>query len=203
MSFIPVSEITGLLLAGGQGSRMGGVDKGLQVFRGRPLAAWTLERLAPQVSSVLISANRNLDHYAAFGGTVVKDELPDYAGPLAGLHAALGQTKTPWLATCPCDSPFLPPDLVAILAAALTESGAPLAVVRTPDGPQPVFMLCRRELRDSLGAFLAAGGRRIRSWQDAQGALQLDFDDSRPFANFNTLADLDLPSGFNPTSLSA
>ena len=193
MPIIATADITGLLLAGGQGSRMGGVDKGLQDFRGRPLAAWTLERLAPQVSTLLISANRNLPDYTALGGKVVTDDIPGYAGPLAGLHAALGATRTSWLATCPCDSPFLPPDLVATLAAALARSHAPLAVVRTAEGPQPVFMLCRRDLRDSLGTFLAGGGRRIRSWQDAQGALQVDFADSRPFANFNTLADLQNP----------
>ena len=187
---IATTDITGLLLAGGQGRRMGGADKGLLDFRGRPLAAWTLERLEPQVGTLLISANRNMERYGAFGCAVLTDELPDYAGPLAGLHAALGVAKTPWVATCPCDSPFLPLDLVARLTQALEASPAPLAFVRTGDGPQPVFMLCHRDLRDSLGDFLAGGGRRIRSWQAEQGALPVDFADASAFANFNTLAEL-------------
>lgn len=190
---IATTDITGLLLAGGQGSRMGGVDKGLQPFRGRRLVDWTLERLRPQVGSLLISANRNLPEYAALGGEVITDDIPDYAGPLAGLHAALGALQTPWLATCPCDSPFLPLDMVARLAAALADNDAPLAVVRTAQGPQPVFMLCRRDLRDSLGRYLADGGRRIQGWQRDQSALQVDFANRRAFANFNTLADLQNP----------
>ena len=111
-------DITGLILAGGMGRRMGGADKGLLLLHGRPLAALSLERLRPQVGSLFISANRNLDIYAALGPEVLPYLLPDYPGPLAGIHAALSRIETPWLATCPCDSPYLPSDLVERLTAA-------------------------------------------------------------------------------------
>jgi molybdopterin-guanine dinucleotide biosynthesis protein A len=128
-------DITGVILAGGEGRRLGGVDKGLQELRGRPMVQWVLERLAPQVDTVLISANRNLQRYAAFGCPVLPDRIPDFAGPLAGLHAALTQAATPLVATVPCDSPFLPADLVARLHAALMADQAELAVARAGTGP--------------------------------------------------------------------
>jgi len=188
---LPLKNITGLVLAGGMGRRMGGADKGLLLLHGRTLAALTLERLAPQVGSVLISANRNQETYAALGAPVLPDLLPDYPGPLAGLHAALSCIETPWLATCPCDSPYLPPDLVARLAEAALASGAPLAVARTEGQNQPAFMLCRRELLPTLTAYLLAGNRKFSAWQEAQGAVAADFEDCPDaFTNFNTPEDL-------------
>ena len=188
---LPPTQITGLVLAGGQGRRMGGADKGLMDFRGKPLAAWAVAGLKPQVGSVLISANRNREIYETLGAKVLPDLLPDFPGPLAGLHAGLTRATTPWLAACPCDTPFLPPDLVARLAFALSQSAAPLAVARLGGRPQPAFMLCRKEVLGSLAAWLQAGERRVAAWQQSLGALPVDFDDCpAAFANFNTPEDL-------------
>jgi molybdopterin-guanine dinucleotide biosynthesis protein A len=118
------ARITGVILAGGRGRRMGGVDKGLQELRGRPLLAWVIERFGPQVDELLINTNQNGDRYAVFGHRVLADQIPDFAGPLAGLHAALTAATHSLLATVPCDAPFLPDDLVLRLLQALTASGA-------------------------------------------------------------------------------
>ncbi len=184
-------RITGVLLAGGQGNRMGGVDKGLVPLAGRPMAAHVLARLAPQVDEVIINANQNADAWAAFGYPVFGDEIGGYAGPLAGLHAALSRAKYALVATAPCDSPFLPDDLVARLAAALHAAGADLAVARTFDQPQPVFCLCRRELAAHLGDFLAAGGRKIDRWYSSLKVEEVPFDDDEAaFRNINTREEL-------------
>jgi molybdopterin-guanine dinucleotide biosynthesis protein A len=184
-------DISGLILAGGMGRRMGGADKGLLLLHGRPLAALSLERIKPQVGKVFISANRNLEAYAALGAEVLPDLLPDYPGPLAGIHAALTRIETPWLATCPCDSPYLSSDLVERLMAAASASNAPLAVAKTGGRAQPAFMLCRRELLPALTAWLQSGNRRVGAWQESLGVAQADFEDCpEAFANFNTPEDL-------------
>lgn len=185
-------KITGLILAGGLGRRMGGRDKGLQPFRGRPMAAWAIERLAPQVDRLLINANQNLDAYAAFGHPVVADRIGGFAGPLAGLHAGLSACDTPLLVTAPCDSPFLPRDLVARLRAAREAAGADLAVARTADQPHPVFSLVRREVLDGLTAFLESGGRKVDAWYAALRVAEVPFEDEQAFANINTLEELNL-----------
>ena len=140
--------ITGLILAGGKGSRMGGVDKGLQSFRGRRLVDHVYERFAPQVGGIIINANQNHDDYRTFGVRVVSDAIGGFAGPLAGFHAGLSVSKRPLLASVPCDSPFLPVDLVERLFARLDESGAELAVAKTGEQPHPVFSLMRRGVLD-------------------------------------------------------
>lgn len=184
--------IAGVVLAGGQGRRMGSVDKGLREFRGRPLAAWAIERLAPQVDELFVSANRNAEIYAGFGHPVIGDVVAGYAGPLAGLHAALTHAARPLLATVPCDSPFLPADLVARLAAGLDAAGASIAVARTGGRPHPVFCLCRRELLPGLADYLARGERRFETWFRAQRAVEVDFDDeAEAFVNINTVDELD------------
>lgn len=183
--------ITGLVLAGGMGRRMGGVDKGLLELRGRPLVAWVVERLRPQVDSLLINANQNRERYAGFGCPVVADQIPDFAGPLAGLHAALSAASTPLVATAPCDSPFLPEDLVSRLFSALTAAGAEIAVARTFDQPHPVFCLCRRELLPHLAAFLAGGGRKFERWYATLKVVEVPFDDEAgAFENINTREEL-------------
>jgi molybdopterin-guanine dinucleotide biosynthesis protein A len=183
--------ITGVVLAGGMGRRMGGVDKGLLELRGRPLAAQVVERLAPQVAMLLINANQNLERYREFGCPVVPDEVPDFAGPLAGLHAALSAAETPLVVTAPCDSPFLPADLVSRLLAALTATGADLAVARTFDQAHPVFCLCRREVLPHLTEFLAGGGRKIDRWYATLKVVEVAFDDEADaFENINTPDDL-------------
>lgn len=184
-------RVTGLILAGGQGRRMGGVDKGLQPLRGRPLAAWVLERLAPQVTEVIINANQHQAEYARLGCRVVGDEIGGFAGPLAGLHAGLNANVHPFLVTVPCDSPFLPRDLVARLHAALVAHHADLAVAKTGDQPHPVFALVRETLAGHLAQFLGGGGRKIDAWYASLQVVEVPFDDEADaFSNINTPAEL-------------
>jgi molybdenum cofactor guanylyltransferase len=183
-------DVTGLLLAGGMGRRMGGADKGLVALDGRPMASWVLDRLRPQVGAMIINANRNPEVWREFGCPVVADQIEGYAGPLAGVHAGLVACTTPLLVTAPCDSPFMPMDLVSRLAAAQKQDGADLAVVRSSDGLQPVFSLMRREVLGSLETFLHDGGRKIDRWFEALHVLVVDFPDGDAFANINTEADL-------------
>jgi molybdopterin-guanine dinucleotide biosynthesis protein A len=191
---IPAEAITGLVLAGGRGSRMGGMDKGLQNHRGMPLAMHALLRLAPQVGHVMINANRNLGAYEAMGVPVWPDALPDYAGPLAGFLAGLEHCETPWLVTVPCDTPDFPLDLVARLGDALAAADAEIAMAATPeDGvlrTQPVFCLMRASLMESLVAFTQAGERKIDRWTARHRCVEVPFDDPRAFFNANTPAEL-------------
>ncbi len=145
-----VTRVTGLILAGGQGRRMGGVDKGLQMLRGKPMVAWVLERLAPQVDEVIVNANQNGTEYARLGHRVAPDQIGGFAGPLAGLQAGLKTAAHPLVVTVPCDSPFLPHDLVARLREAMQRSGADLAVAKTGDQPHPVFSLVRTAVLANL-----------------------------------------------------
>jgi molybdopterin-guanine dinucleotide biosynthesis protein A len=184
-------RVTGLILAGGQGRRMGNVDKGLQPLRGRPMVAWVLERLAPQVTDVIVNANQNQAEYARLGCRVVGDEIGGFAGPLAGLQAGLKANVHPFLVTVPCDSPFLPRDLVARLHAALIANHADLAVARTGDQPHPVFSLVRETLAGHLTKFLEGGGRKIDAWYASLKVVEVPFDDQPDaFSNINTPADL-------------
>ena len=179
--------ITGLILAGGRGQRMGGIDKGLALLDGRPLVEHVLDRLAPQVASVMINANRNVDRYARFGHPLIGDRIAGFAGPLAGLEAGLAACTTPYLASAPCDSPFLPPDLIARLAAALAANKASIAVARTGDQLHPVFSLVRSFVLPDLQAFIHAGGRRMESWLQRLEWVACPFDDvADAFANINT-----------------
>lgn len=191
---IPRDDITGLVLAGGRGSRMGGVDKGLQTHAGLPLALHALLRLTPQVGATMINANRNLGAYEAMGAPVWPDALPDYPGPLAGLLAGLEHAETPWLVTVPCDTPNFPPDLVDRLAFAAAAEGADIAMAATrEDGvvqPQPVFCLVRTALLEDLVAFLHEGQRKIDRWTARHRVAQVTFEDADAFFNANTLDEL-------------
>jgi molybdopterin molybdotransferase len=179
--------ITGLILAGGQGRRMGGVDKGLQMFRGKRLVDHVYARLAPQVGGIIINANQNHDAYKTFGVRVVSDAIGNFAGPLAGLHAGLSVSRRPYLATVPCDSPFVPEDLVERLMARLNESGAAIAVATTGGRPEPVFCLVRRSVLESLTTFLKSGGRKVYDWYASLPLVEVDFDDqAAAFSNINT-----------------
>lgn len=182
--------VTGVVLAGGLGRRMGGVDKGLQSFRGKPLVQWAIERFAPQVDELLINANQHLDQYGALGYRVIPDAIDGFAGPLAGLHRALTEAQHARVATVPCDSPFLPPDLVPRLAAALEARAADFAVAKTGDQPHPVFCLCRKDVLPGLTAFLAGGGRKIDAWYASLRAVEVVFDDAAAFSNINTREEL-------------
>ena len=202
---ISSDQITGLILAGGRGSRMGGVDKGLQTFNGMPLALHTLTRLqmGGGVGRIMINANRNLAAYESFGASVWPDGLADYAGPLAGFLTGLEHCETPFLVTVPCDTPLLPLDLVPRLAKALEAEDADIAIAAAPevdkDGlvqvrTQPVFCLMRVELQESLVKFTQSGGRKIDAWtalhKTAIVPFDLPGDDVRAFYNTNTLAEL-------------
>ena len=200
---IALHNITGLVLAGGRGSRMGGVDKGLQSFRGVPLALHALQRLQVQVGPCMLNANRSLDTYQSFGVPVHTDVLPDYAGPLAGFLTGLTHCTSDWLLTVPCDSPCFPVDLAQRMAATADAENAEIVLAAGPevgrDGtlqvrPQPVFALLHRSLLPSLQAFVNDGGRKIDAWtaQHRQTLCRFDLpsDDVQAFANANTLQEL-------------
>jgi molybdopterin-guanine dinucleotide biosynthesis protein A len=190
------SPVTGVVLAGGLGRRMGGVDKGLRVLRGKPMVEWAIERFAPQVGELLINANQNIDAYAAFGHRVIPDAIAGFAGPLAGLHRGLSEARYDLVATVPCDSPFLPLDLVSRLLAGVEQERAELAVARTGDQPHPVFSLCRKTVLDNLTAFLENGGRKIDAWYSALRVVEVPFDDNPDaFSNINTQAELRAAQG--------
>ena len=207
---IEIQNITGLVLAGGRATRMGGVDKGLQLFHGQPLAQHALARLQPQVGALMLNANRNLADYEALGmpynAPVWPDGLADYAGPLAGFLTGLEHCQTPWLLTVPCDTPLFPHDLAARLAQAAARDGSSssnIAIAAAPETddtghtrirPQPVFSLIHVSLLASLQRFTAGGGRKIQAWALAQRCSVVAFDqpgdDARAFFNTNTLAEL-------------
>ena len=184
-------SVTGVILAGGLGRRMGGADKGLQLLDGKALVQHVLERFAPQIDELLVNANQNRVHYETFGCSVIADRFPGFAGPLAGLHVALSSASHPLVATVPCDSPFLPSDLVARLQAALLCNDAQLAMARTFNQPQPAFCLCRRELLPQLSHFLEGGGRKLALWYRTLKAVEVSFDDQEAaFSNINTAGEL-------------
>jgi molybdopterin-guanine dinucleotide biosynthesis protein A len=187
-------DITGLILAGGRGTRMGGIDKGLQTHLGVPLAFHALQRLQPQVGALLLNANRNLGAYQAMGVPVWPDEIQEYPGPLAGMLAGLTHCSTPYLVTVPCDSPNFPLDLVAKLAAGLTHSGGDMAIAYTRETEglraQPVFCLMKSALRDSLRSFIGSGERKTGLFAAHHHGVRVEFDDPAAFANANTLDEL-------------
>lgn len=187
-------HITGLILAGGRGSRMGGVDKGLQNHLGVPMAMHALMRLGPQVGELMINANRNLGAYESMGVPVWPDSLPDYAGPLAGFLTGLERCETPYLVTVPCDSPLFPEDLVERLAQALEAQDAEIAMAATRENGvlqvHPVFSLMKAGLMESLVRFTQDGQRKIDKWTAQHRCVEVVFDDAQAFANANTLAEL-------------
>ena len=187
--------VTGLILAGGRGSRMGGVDKGLQNHNGMPMALHAMMRLSPQVLEVMVNANRNLTAYESFGASVWPDSTPDFAGPLAGMLTGLEHTHTPWMVTVPCDCPVFPLDLVERLYEAVEREAADLAmpVTTEADGRRqthPVFCLMRASLLENLAEFLARGGRKIDAWTQTQRCVEVPFPDAQAFFNVNTAEDL-------------
>jgi len=188
---IEPEAITGLVLAGGRGSRMGGVDKGLESHLGMPLAMHALLRLSPQVGEIMINANRNLGAYESMGVPVWPDALPDYPGPLAGFLAGLERCETPYLVTVPCDTPKFPTDLVARLAEAFdADAETEIAVAATREGGelrgQPVFCMMRAQVLESLVRFTQSGQRKIDRWTAQHRTRLVAFDDAEAFANANT-----------------
>lgn len=188
---IDAHDVTGIVLAGGLGRRMGSVDKGLVELDGKPLIAYVIDRLAPQVGAIIVNANQNAERYAAFGHRVIADAVGGFAGPLAGLHAGLSVAATPYVVTVPCDSPYLPADLVRRLADALERDDAHLAVAKTFDQPHPVFALVRRDVLPHLATFLEGGGRKIDAWYRTLEVVEVPFDDcAEAFRNINTRDEL-------------
>lgn len=181
--------VSAVVLAGGRGRRMGGVDKGLVEYRGRLLVEWVLEALKPQVGGIVISANRNLERYAAYGHRVLPDTLPDFPGPLAGVLAALDAVTSDWLLVVPCDTPHLPGDLAARLLSAAKAGAVALAIAADEVQVQHSCFLMRRDLREDLAAFLARGGHAVRRWQAGLPAAVVRFD-AAGFANINSPQDL-------------
>ncbi|MDY7115224.1 molybdenum cofactor guanylyltransferase MobA [Halomonas sp. SSL-5] len=183
---IPQHDLTGLILAGGQGRRMGGVDKGLVPFAGRPLVAHVRERLEGKVAELLVNANRSLDAYGEFADRVIEDAEAGYQGPLMGIYSGLRAARTPWLLVVPCDTPALPDDLVARLMAGIGE--ADIAVAGDGERLHPVVALIRTDLADDLAAALAAGERKIDRWYARHAWVRVDFAEGEgAFANLNTL----------------
>jgi len=194
MKDIKPELITGLVLAGGRGSRMGGLDKGLQNHQGMSLALHALLRLQLQVGTVMINANRNLGAYEAMGVPVWPDSMTDYPGPLAGLLTGLERCETPYRVSVPCDTPHFPTDLVSRLAGALVEADAEIAMAAAvEDGElrtQPVFCLLKAELLESLVHYLQSGQRKIDRWTGLHQCVTVPFEDASAFFNANTLAEL-------------
>jgi molybdopterin-guanine dinucleotide biosynthesis protein A len=185
-------RITGLILAGGRGTRMGSIDKGLQLLGGLPLFVRTLDRLQAQVGAILISANRHRDRYAASGHRVVEDRIDDHAGPLAGMQAGLAACTTEFLVATPCDAPFFPRDLVVMLGCAFDDEGdvVDIAVARTAERIHPVFCMMRATLAPELDAFLDAGGRSVHAWVDRLRTRTVSFGDEASFRNINSIEEL-------------
>lgn len=198
---IPIEQISGLILAGGRGTRMGYVNKGLQTFKNEAMVAHVARRLAPQVGQLMINVNQDIDQYAQFSDHLIADILPDYAGPLAGIHAGFNYCKSELMVTAPCDCPFLPLDLVDNLASALEQTNAQLAVVITTDSEgdgdhrprwqqQPVFCLLKTNLKSHLEAFLKNGGRKVSDWYRELSVVEVAFEHSADFRNINTKEEL-------------
>ncbi len=182
-----IDHVGAVILAGGLARRMEGRDKGLIELSGKPMVQWVLEKLRPQAGSVVINANRNQQRYAAFGVPVIADALEGHLGPLAGLAAALGELDTDYVFMCPCDSPFIPADMISKLFQSLVSAGATIAVARDADRVQPVFLLVHRRCEPSLQEFLSSGQRKIDRWFLQLDVVQTDFSDyPEAFRNINT-----------------
>ena len=183
--------LTVVILAGGKGSRLGGRDKGLLEWQGRPLIEHVLQNIAPVTANILINANQNIEVYQQYGYPVVSDESPDFAGPLAGMLAALRSADTPYILTLPCDAPLTSADIVERFCDVHEEKQRQLYVAGTAEGLQPVYAMINNSLTDTLQQYLADGNRKVRDWMQANHAVVVDFDQLAPaFVNINTESDL-------------
>ncbi|NCF25395.1 MAG: molybdenum cofactor guanylyltransferase [Gammaproteobacteria bacterium] len=183
-------QVTGVILAGGRATRMGGVDKGLVPISGRPMIAWVIDALRPQVADVLINANRSVDRYREFGCEVVDDGDSDFRGPLAGMVSGMRAARTPYIAVVPCDSPLIGAELVQRLYGAVSASGSLVAAAHDGERLQPVFALLSCELLGDLAGYLDDGERKIDRWYARHGYESVDFSDmSGWFANINAPED--------------
>lgn len=180
-------HITAVILAGGRGTRMGGMDKGLAPYQHHRMIDHVLQRLLPQVDTVMLNANRNLDIYQELGFAVIPDFNQAFDGPLAGMQAALHAMHTDWLLTAPCDSPLLPSDLADRLSTAIQSSDSHIAIARSASGTHPVFSLLHRDLAASLDDYLASGQRKVSAWQAMHAHVFVDFENDAAFTNINSL----------------
>ncbi len=186
-----MQQITVLILAGGQGRRLDGSDKGLLSIAGRPLIARILERLAGCGAQIMISANRNLERYADFGVPVHTDEIPGFQGPLAGICSVLPRVNTPYVLSLPCDMPLFPLDLGQRLLQNLARHHARLAVAHDGQRLQPLCSLMSTSLGESLSLYLASGKRQVAAWITQQPHIVVDFSDQpRAFLNINSNSEL-------------
>lgn len=184
-------KITGVILAGGQGRRMGGADKGLIAFNGKPMVQHVIEGLRPQVNELLINANRELTQYLSFGYPVFEDSISGFVGPLAGLHCGMQQAQHAYVLSVPCDAPLLPTNLAVRMLNELIAKDADIAVAKANGQSQPVFCLCRKNQLASLEKFLNNGGRKVDAWQRTLSVAEVSFEDnSQAFSNINTPEDL-------------
>ena len=180
------NQVTGVILAGGRATRMGGVDKGLIPVNGRPMIAWVIDVLRPQVAELLVNANRNLDEYRALGYPIIDDGDREFRGPLAGIASGMRAATNKYVAFAPCDSPLVCDDLVPRLHAALSAAGTRIAVAHDGERLQPVFALLESALLDDLVRYLDSGGRKIDRWYAEHGFARADFSDvAESFANIN------------------
>ena len=187
----PDRRVTGVILAGGQARRMGGIDKGLVELNGVTMCKIVIDLLQPQVSEVLVNANRNLGVYTNYGVRVVQDKTPGYLGPLAGLASAMNVATTPWIITVPCDGPFLNRDYVARMISMIDED-VEIVVAKDSDRMQPTYILAKIKLLDSLNRFLCSGERKIDRWFVKHHYAEADFSDTPDcFLNINTIQDRD------------
>ncbi len=181
--------ITTVILAGGLGKRIGG-DKGMQLLQGRALIDWVLETVSSQSAEVLLNVNGEHGAYACFGRRIIADESPGWEGPLAGLQSALRHAHHDWVACVPCDTPFLPDDLIARLFAAASTDAAEAAVAVAGGKRQPTIALYHKNVLASLDTYLASGGRKIKDWQDTLHPSEIVFDNAAAFTNINSQDDL-------------
>lgn len=184
-------SISTIILAGGRATRMGGIDKGQVLLQQKSLIAHVIERLSPQVDEILINANRKIDTYQLLGYQVLQDEIPDFAGPLAGIQLGLKYAHGDYVLTAPCDSPLLPLDLAKRLHNALSKNDADIAIVMSNGHVHPVFCLCKKSVLPTLNDYLSQGGRKVREWQQSLNHVYVDYSDSETaFTNLNTEQDL-------------
>jgi len=187
---VPINEITAVILAGGRSRRMGGIDKGLLPFQGQALIEPVITALQHQVGTILISANRNLERYRAFGQPVIADMMGEYYGPLAGIATGMQAVTTPYILAVPCDTPRLPDNLVGTLWQTLETQQADISVAHDGNRLQPLFALLKRNLLPALLAYLDAGGRKVEAWYGQQQTAVADFSGQRAhFINLNTPED--------------
>jgi molybdenum cofactor guanylyltransferase len=184
------SNVTGCVLAGGQGTRLGGEDKGLITLNGKLLSQYSIERLSPQVATIIISANRNKLIYEKLGLPIIQDATTKSYGPLGGFHSALKEANTCYVAFVPCDAPFLPINLIAKLMEPFANKAVEITMAKVQDKNQPVFAVMRTSLEKSLATFLDSGGRKIRAWYDTRVCVAVNFEDENEFMNINSPSDL-------------